>query len=63
MPVRPSSPAQRRAVKKHDTEKVDKITIRLPKGTKERIKAINSAVNPFVVDAVLEKLNRIDRPD
>ena len=58
MPVRESSPAQRRAVKKHDTEKVDKVTVRLPKGTGNRIKASGKAINAFVIEAVLDKLLR-----
>lgn len=59
MPVRESSPAQREAVRKHDTEKVDKITVRLPKGTKEDILATGVSVNTFVIDAVAEKLKKL----
>lgn len=58
MPVRPSSPAQREAVRRHDSEKVDKITVRLPKGTKEEILATGQTVNTFVIDAVIEKLGK-----
>ena len=58
MPVRPSSPAQREAVRRHDSEKVDKITVRLPKGTKEEILATGHTVNTFVIDAVIEKLGK-----
>ena len=56
MPVRPSSPAQREAVRRHDSEKVDKITVRLPKGTKEEILATGQTVNTFVIEAVADKL-------
>lgn len=56
MPVRPSSPAQREAVRRHDSEKVDKVTVRLPKGTKEEILATGLSVNTFIIDAVADKL-------
>lgn len=52
------SDAQRRAVYKHDTEKVDKVTIRLPKGTKEAITAKGMTVNAFVISATVEKMER-----
>ncbi len=55
MPVRPSSQARRDAVKRHDSEKVDKVTIRLPKGTKEEILATGQSVNAFIIEAVTEK--------
>lgn len=58
MSVRESSPAQRAAVRKHDTEKVDKINIRFPKGTKDRIYSLGYTVNAYVIEAVLEKLDR-----
>lgn len=58
MPIRPSSQAQRDAVRRHDTEKVERITIRLPKGTREVIKPTGLSVNAFVVDAVTEKIAR-----
>ena len=58
MPVRESSEAQRRAVSKHDAEVVDKVTVRLPKGTKERIAETGMTVNAYVIEAVLEKLKR-----
>ena len=34
MAIREASEARRRAVRKHDAEKVDRVTIRLPKGSK-----------------------------
>ena len=61
MPVRPSSQAQREAVRRHDSEKVDKITVRLPKGTKEEILSTGLTVNTFVIDAVLEKLRKTSK--
>lgn len=52
------SDAQRRAVRKHDTEKVDKVTVRLPKGAQEIIKAKGVTVNAFIIEATLEKMER-----
>ena len=57
MPVREPSEAQRNAVRKHDREKVDKVTVRLPKGTKDQILSTGQAVNSFVIQAVMEKLS------
>lgn len=56
MAVRESSDAQRKAVKKHDTEKVDKVTVRLPKGSKELIQKIGVPVNQYVIHAVMEQM-------
>lgn len=58
MPVRPSSQAQRDAVRRHDTEKVERITIRLPKGTRSFIEPTGMSTNAFVVAAVSEKIER-----
>lgn len=58
MAIRESSEAQRKAVKKHDTEKVDRVTIRLPKGSKEIIKKAGYSVNEYVIRAVVEQLRR-----
>lgn len=52
------SDAQRRAVQKHDREKVDKVTVRLPKGAQEVIKAKGVTVNAFIIAATLEKMKR-----
>ena len=57
---RESSEAQRRAVRKHDTEMVDKVTVRLPKGTKDHILATGQAVNSFVIKAVADALEKVD---
>ena len=37
-------------------EKYDRISVTLPKGTKERIKATGNTVNGFITIAVLERL-------
>lgn len=58
MAVREPSEARRRAIKKFDAEKVDKATIRLPKGSKEIIKKAGFSVNEYVIRAVVEQLRR-----
>ena len=58
MAIREASEARRRAVRKHDAEKVDRVTIRLPKGSKEVIKKAGYSVNEYVIKAVMEQLKR-----
>lgn len=49
--------AQKRAIRKYE-ETVDRINCRFPKGTKERITATGASLNAFIIEAVLEKLER-----
>ena len=58
MAIREASEARRRAVRKHDAEKVDRVTIRLPKGSKEIIKKAGYSGNEYVIKAVMEQLKR-----
>ena len=58
MAIREASEARRRAVRKHDAEKVDRVTIRPPKGSKEIIKKAGYSVNEYVIKAVMEQLRR-----
>ena len=58
MAIREASEARRRAVRKHDAEKVDRVTIRLAKGSKEIIKKAGYYVNEYVIKAVMEQLRR-----
>lgn len=58
MAIREASEARRRAVRKHDAEKVDRVTIRLPKGSKEIIKKAGYSVNEYVIKAVTEQIRR-----
>ena len=58
MAIREASEARRRAVRKHDAERVDRVTIRLPKGSKEIIKKAGYSVNEYVIKAVMEQLKR-----
>jgi uncharacterized protein (DUF1778 family) len=56
---------QKNWAKKHQTEKLDGITIRPPKGTKERWRAAAEAqgyksMTQFIVDAVEAAINRTE---
>ena len=42
-------------------ENRDRITVTLPKGTKERIKATGSSVNGFITNLVLSELKKIEQ--
>ena len=57
-----STDAMRKAIKKYQTEKVDDIRIRVPKGRKEEIKAHaenqGESLNGFVVRAIDETMQR-----
>ena len=51
--------AQRRAIENYQ-DKVDRVTCRFPKGTKDRIKKAGYTCNAFIIDAVLEKLEKVE---
>ena len=55
-----ASEAHMRATAKYEKENYDKVLIRFPKGTKERIKDIGESVNGFTVKSVLEKLEQLE---
>lgn len=44
----------------HIKESYDRVSATLPKGTKERIKSAGYSVNNFIVEAVHEKLDRLE---
>lgn len=54
--------AQRRAIKKYNTEKLDRVLLRLPKGMKARIekhiKPRNETMNGFIKRAIDETIER-----
>lgn len=58
-----ASEAQKRAIQKYEQEKVDRINCRLPKGLKEQIQETGASVNNFIIEAVQEKLARIQAGD
>lgn len=57
----------RKSIAKHDAEISDRVTIRLPKGTKERIlrnhKSVNSYVVHLVLDALAKEDHQIEEPE
>ena len=55
-----ASEAHMRATAKYEKENYDKVLIRFPKGTKDRIKDLGESVNGFTVKAVLEKLEQLE---
>lgn len=51
------SEAQKRATAKYEREKYDKVLIRFPKGTKERIQSTGAgSLNGFIIQCVLDAL-------
>lgn len=52
------SKAQKAATAKYEKENYDKILVRFPKGTKEKIKARSDSINGFIVDAVNKELEK-----
>lgn len=48
--------AQSQATKRYQEKNYDKLLIRFPKGTKERIQAVSDTVNGYIVGSVLNSL-------
>ena len=44
----------------HIKENYDRVSITLPKGTKERIKATGESINGFIIRLVLADLDRLE---
>ena len=56
-----TSEAMRKAINKYDS-KFERVNCRFPEGTKNRIKKAGySSINQFIIQAVLEKLDNIDK--
>jgi len=53
-----TSKAQLEAIKRYE-ETIDRINVRLPKGTKDLISETGQSVNSFIIDAVMEKLETV----
>lgn len=53
--------AQARATAKWESANYDRVLIRFPKGTKDRIQATGHTVNGFVKQAVLQALESIEK--
>lgn len=54
----PVSKAQMKATAEYEKRNYDKVLVRFPKGTKEKILETGSSVNGFVNEAVKEKLKQ-----
>ncbi len=52
------SEAQMRATAEYEKKNYDKVLVRFPKGTKDRIVETGNSLNGFIVSAVIEKLNQ-----
>lgn len=54
----PVSEAQKRATAKYEKENYDKVLVRFPKGTKDRIKDTGvDSVNSYIINCVLNALD------
>lgn len=53
-----ASKAHIRATSKWEKENYDKVLVRFPKGTKEKIKSKTDSVNGFIVNAVNKELEK-----
>lgn len=54
-----ASEAHMRATAKWEKENYDKVLVRFPKGTKDKINSVGAkSINGFIVEAVQEKIER-----
>lgn len=44
----------------HIKENYDRVSVTLPKGTKERIKATGESINGFIIRSVISELERLE---
>ena len=59
-PKRKATPARIAANERWEAKAYDKVLIRFPKGTKDRITATGESLNGFTVSAVLAKLELME---
>lgn len=60
----PVSEAQKRATAKYEKENYDKVLVRFPKGTKDRIKDTGAdSVNSYIINCVLNTLDGSQNAD
>ena len=52
------SDAQMKATAEYEKKNYDKVLVRFPKGTKDKIADTGNSLNGFIVSAVKEKLER-----
>lgn len=55
------SKAQQRATEKYAKENYDRVLVKFPKGTKEKIQATGETVNGFINRAVEERLKQVEK--
>lgn len=48
-------------IAEYESINYDKVLIRFPRGTKDRIKALGFSVNGFTVDAVKDRINSMEQ--
>lgn len=53
------SKAAQEATRRYQAKAYDQVLVLLPKGTKDRIKAVGTSVNGFIVQAVNDRLQKI----
>lgn len=57
-----STDAQRKAVKKYQTEKVETIAVRVPKGKKayykDKADSVGQSLNQFAIESMNERIDR-----
>lgn len=56
----PRSKASIEAQNRYDAKAYDRVLIRFPKGTKDRIIATGATVNGFTVSVVLDRLSHLE---
>lgn len=52
------SKAQQKATREWEKRNYDIVSLRLPKGTKDRIKKVSKTVNGYIVSATIEQLEK-----
>lgn len=52
------SKAQMKATAEYEKKNYDKVLVRFPKGTKDKISSVSNSLNGFIVSAVNEKLEQ-----
>ena len=56
--ISPISEAKKRANEKYQKNNCDRVSVLLPKGTKEQIQATGETVNGFINKAIAERLKK-----
>ena len=62
-PKRKASVAKMAATERWESKAYDRIMIRFPKGTRERIKSTGQSINGYIVRCVLASLGNTETPE